>query len=185
MGIPAFSPDLIRNVALDVLAKRSEGIKQADLFRATESELMHHYIIPEHSIKNALWDLGDRFPKYVIKRKPSYREVWLFPADDLLRVAPITEILELPPTISDWEEAERDHKQSQLIDYNISGLNNKTIEIARFIEFSGIEENIRVLQQEGIDHMSPDEKETFFKLKLTLGLLKEVRNEVAHQRKLR
>ncbi|MDR9852953.1 hypothetical protein RJP21_04980 [Paenibacillus sp. VCA1] len=78
------TPDLIRDKALTVLVKHANGIKQADFFAEVEAVLSTEFVVHKHSVKNALWDLSDRFPEYVVKKKFTYRDVRLFPSSKLL-----------------------------------------------------------------------------------------------------
>jgi len=78
------TPDLIRDKALTVLVGHENGIKQADFFAEVEAVLSTEFVVHKHSVKNALWDLSDRFPEYVTKKKFTYRDVRLFPSSKLL-----------------------------------------------------------------------------------------------------
>lgn len=73
----------IRKKALEILMRHPKGIRQKELFDLTKKELR---ITDEHSIKNALWNLPDKFPHYAVKQRKSARNVIIHPTDELLQL---------------------------------------------------------------------------------------------------
>lgn len=180
-------PEMIRRVALDILSNRKEGIKQAELFRATEAFLSLHYIVPDHSIKNALWDLSDRYSDFVIKKKPSYREVWLYPSSKLIEESPIDlpEFAESVPYKRHFElesvvrevaatssyAADDDAQVSQLA----SILSFKVLDLGRYAEFSEIDGVISELMDQYSTKLRPKDLEKLVELRLLLRSIRSMR----------
>ncbi|MBY0023804.1 hypothetical protein J2W97_000810 [Paenibacillus jamilae] len=204
MHYPDLSPDLIREFALDILSGNPFGIKQSDLFKNTELLLSDHYLIPEHSIKNALWDISERFSNLVVKKKRSYREVYLYPTAKLREIAPLSDIYkdhyyneDGQPIFYDEVDTDGDRPLTDLqklmeerqerereVRLNLDSFNHKILELSRFIEFSEIFGLISSIQQEGMDELSPNEREAFYKAKFAVEQIKDVRNQIAHLGKL-
>lgn len=179
-------PEDIRLKALDILAGKKEGIKQAELFKKTESALLTNHIVPEHSIKNALWDISDRYSDFVIKKKASYREVWLYPTDELIAAAPLTQPSGLHFN-SEEEAAAFDEVVAEMSrhteDFKLkkSMLTARFMEAYRFIEFSDLLSIMAEVQLNYLNKLTPSEEETFFRMKFALKELREIRNEISHQ----
>lgn len=76
---PTPSPNQVRIVALEILQDHPAGIRLSDLYRKTETA-MRDFDINEHSVKNAVWDIDQKYPYDVIKKKNSERSVTLYPA---------------------------------------------------------------------------------------------------------
>lgn len=79
------TPEIIRESAIARLADYPEGIRQADLIAITEVEVSKKYTITEHAVKNAIWNLDEKFPDLVIKKKISHRNVIFLPTDNCIK----------------------------------------------------------------------------------------------------
>ncbi|MFD1267554.1 hypothetical protein ACFQ3Y_08975 [Paenibacillus motobuensis] len=69
------SPDIIRETAIEILKNQSKGMRQSDLFTITGTilESKGYQFDKEHSIKNALWNLQEKYPDIVEKRNVGKR----------------------------------------------------------------------------------------------------------------
>lgn len=175
------TPDTVREKALDILSGRREGIKQADLFKKTEAALSEKYIVPAHAVKNALWDLADRYENFVVKKKTSYRDVSLYPTDDLVQAAPVSSdsyLSKVEPMELSEDQAEYLAKMSSPYAQGIVKV--KFLELYGALEFSGILADMANIQLNHLKEMSPSELEQFFKLKTVLTDMRKLRNEIAH-----
>lgn len=154
------TPDLIRSTALDVLASRPNGVRQTNFFDDVEAALSGKYKIPQHSIKNALWDLNDRYPEFVIKKKLSYRDVRLFPTQRLLE--------ERGDSKTNWQDDILAYMETdEFKKIKLEMLRMKTEDLYRHIVFSemnGLLEEILYSDSS----FTPVELETLIAFKLTL-----------------
>lgn len=194
MATRHLTPDVVRETALDILASFPPytGIKQSALFKRTEAALEENYAVPKHAIKNALWDLADRFPDFVVKQKTSYREVAVFPTEQLKEAAPISASRygihyggpnESPetPVSYDYESESGVERAGDNGGYKTkqSVLSSKILEIYSMIEYSGILADMAEIQLNYLSEMNPSELERFFKLKSITAELRALRNDAA------
>lgn len=154
------TPDLIRNTALEVLSSRPNGIRQTNFFDDVEAALSGKFKIPKHSIKNALWDLNDRYPEYVIKKKLSYRDVRLFPTQRLLE--------EKGNSKEDWQDDILAFMETdEFKKLKLEMLMLKTEDLYRHIVFSEMSSLLEEILYSN-SSFTPVELETLIAFKLTL-----------------
>jgi hypothetical protein len=174
------TPDAIRQKALMKLAKSEMGIRQADLFKEVELELSYEFVIPDHAVKNALWDLPEKFPEYVVKTKLSYRNVILYPTKQLIDV--------IDKTFIETQTYDSRVLEAPVIDMRKTRntmLAYKVMEIHRFIEESEIFPLIIEIQQNYLKDMTISEIEALFGIKNSLDQLRQYRNQYVHMHNLR
>lgn len=189
------TPDDIREKALDILAGHRAGIKQADLFKKTETTLSADYVVPSHAVKNALWDLADRYESYVVKKKASYRDVWLYPTEALLEAVPLSSSYYRSSnasfTVEESNEAydaavdqlmkEKQKKDEEPLKLKQEVVAKKFLELYRHLEFSGILMDMADIQLNFLNQMTPSDQEDYFKLKFAFSELRRVRNNLVHK----
>lgn len=192
------TPDIIRETALNLLARNPGGIRQSDLFKLTEQEIAFDYSIEgEHTIRNAIWNLETKYPELVIKKKLSHRNVVLFPSNDLIhdyarkfkrrteeKIAEEQleyhidkELAESKKFVEEIKSAEeRGRIKSTLLGY-------KLMEIVRYIEMSEVDELLD-LSKKDIMFMDAESLEAAFTLKSVIEQLRKCRNLLVHKQKV-
>lgn len=164
------TPDIIRSTALKIIALHEEGVRQSQLFFDTKQALSSDYInVPITSIRNALWDLEKRFPEYVEKKKVSTRMALLYPTKKLTAMSK-----------DSGNDREYSIELADLRPVRLTMLINKILEIAHYIELSGIEELTEEVLVSYSSEINPNELEVIFGVRSAVKQLKNYRNAVAH-----
>lgn len=111
-------PEIIRTTALNILASRPEGVRLADLYKLTEKELETDFEIQEYDMRNALWNIEEKYPQLVTKKKLSPRNAVVQPTAKLIveisTQEPSDKYYELVDRIEEEERAERRSEGSEL-----------------------------------------------------------------------
>jgi hypothetical protein len=184
------TPDLIRNIAMFILAQYPEGIKQSELLKLTEIQVAQQYRYnKDHSIRNSLWDLEVKFPDLVIKKKLSPRNAILYPSDELLeqkRKSSVGLDKEVKSPYIEKIEGLIDKLASDEanVKKKLSDLSYKVVEISRFIDFVEVDKLINLDKFE-LQYLSVNEIEAIYSLKIALEQLRKSRNIFVHHEKLR
>jgi len=170
---------LIRKTALEVLAQYKNGIRQSDLIRKVEDTVKVNILLSEHTVRNAVWDLQDKYPDAVFKKKISHRNVLLFPTDALVEKYGS----DLPYDIKflDTSDVEIAAGAEDLALISHTGaLQYRLLDIFRYVEMSQIDSSVEEIFTNYHQKLSPNEVEQLLKLKTALREIREVRNYVAH-----
>jgi len=157
------TPDVIRDRGFTVLAQYPNGIRQTNFFTEVEAKLSTEFTVPPHAVKNSLWDLSDRYPEFVTKKKLSYRDVRLYPTERLLK--------ERRGNLDDFTEDVLRYSMSdefKLLRLHMLAL--KLQEMDRFILFSEMEGVLNEVIYEG-SILSPREMEALIGYKIALNNL--------------
>jgi hypothetical protein len=167
------TPDIIRDEALKILSEHRGGIRQSDLFKMTEAKVAFAYSVSEHSVKNALWDIAEKYPQFVEKKKISSRKVVLLPTDELIGKY---------DTLKTAAKAAADVvKEYPEIAFALTGrlLAHKFMDIMRYIELSEIDQFLELTKMD-YEHMTVQEIEATYGIKHALEQLRNYRNMIAH-----
>jgi translation elongation factor EF-1beta len=169
------TPELIRQTALNELAKNIAGIKQAELIRQVEAFLSYDFDLTAYSVRNAVWNLSDVFPEYVIKKKLSYRSVLLFPTESLIEaVRSVNEdMVTVDARVAEAPTINKPKAYSAMLGF-------KVMDIARYVEFSEIEDLINELIEVHSRDINIRDLELAFGMKKILEELRRYRNKIAH-----
>jgi|GEM_PF-3908564 len=155
---PIPSPAEIRKIAVEIVHDHPAGIRLSDLYRKT-SDALRDARINEHSVKNALWDLDQKFPNEVYKKKNSERRVTLFPTLD--------RYLNLPTV----QEDSAPYKAGRDITLDIGVL--KILDVVRHIEISDFDVAIN-LEEEDKDILSIEQIQAISQFKSAIDQIKRV-----------
>ncbi|WP_153979275.1 hypothetical protein [Paenibacillus xylanilyticus] len=157
------TPDYIRDVAVSILRDFEMGIKQSDLWREVETFLVDSdYVVNQHTIKNALWDLEAH--RDVLKVKRSSNNVELFPIRD-----DQTEEYDYDEA---WEESVNDRAIGSL--RNLSGM---LTAVSVEIQNSSIRAKLAETQSFYMKHYSPEAVEAITNLEIALELMEKSFNK--------
>ncbi|KAF6658916.1 hypothetical protein ACT3XG_14935 [Paenibacillus polymyxa] len=173
------TPEHVRRTALRLLAQFPSGIKQADLMRETELELSFDYVIPEHLIKNSLWNLADSFPEYVEKRKVSYRNVFLFPTNELF------EFIRKAHPKFDRDGKNKKPSPPEKKNLLMGMVTYGAVTIQGAIQDANINEAIIEIQQNYLKELTIQEIEAIVSLKHTIEQFNNLRDKLVHMQSLR
>lgn len=179
------TPEKIRRTGLRMLSAHPEGMRLAELFKETELELGFDYVIPEHSIKNALWNIVENYPEYVEKKKLSYRNVLLYPKKELIDLMisaygtreDINKVNEVKEAVASYNVASQGIRQTLLT--------MKVMDIYRYIEQSELEDLLLEIQENDFKLLTVQEIEAIVGIKNSVAQLKNYRNQLAHGQSLR
>lgn len=170
--MPEANPEVIRNAGLKLLADFPSGVKQADLFAMAHGYLeASGYQLKDHSTRNALYNLEEKFPEYVIKKKMSYRNVVLIPTNELINRHKSTE--DTVPDSIEFTPSEENEYRLTAITYALS-------EMLRTHELSGNDKMLSDIFDTGFEGLSAFEIEAIVGLKHSLDGLKKWRNAFMH-----
>ncbi|SDC87510.1 hypothetical protein SAMN05428987_3136 [Paenibacillus sp. CF095] len=156
------TPDYIRDVAVSILRNFEMGIKQSDLWREVETLLVDSdYVVNQHTIKNALWDL-ESHRDTVMKVKKSSNNVELFPkSDDQIEEYDYDEA---------WEESVNDRAKGSL--RNLSGL-------LAAVEIQNLSIRAKLVETQSLymNHYSPEAVEAITNLEIGLEIMEKSFNK--------
>jgi len=179
------SPEVIRRLGLRILRSHPEGIRQADLIKETELELAFDHVVPKDSVRNALWNLEVEFSPYVIKKKTSYRHVFLFPTEELQKLIDETfinaPIVITPKSLKDEIKALADQSR----EVRRKKLSLKVFDLYEAIENSGIEKMLQETQESDFRAMTVQEIEALVGIKNAISQFNQYRNQLVHSQSLR
>jgi|GEM_PF-4543670 len=196
--------EIIRRVALKILAEHHEGVRSTTLKMYTEQQL-GKYIPPDThksrgKFRSAIWNLDEKYPDYVRKESPRPKLTIFYPTDKLKKEWDAIEIPDLEELKQ--EEMVRKQKTSEMLsqyiyyhtivakepisDYitkpNIMEIISETMNTLHdWLGTSGIYELIKEAIEQR-DSLSDDEVEALFRLRFCLDLITKYRKELLHKK---
>ncbi|MBE3649146.1 hypothetical protein [Paenibacillus polymyxa] len=161
MKLKLTTQDKVRDLAVRVLDKHPEGLRQVELFKLVGDEMVSKGInFSDSIIKNSLWNLDKTRSEHVIKKQVAPRNVLLFPKD-------VSEFEAALTTYED-QEAEEDIEYAVARSRLFHTVLPLVYKLQKEVETSYLVEEISRLLDTS-DHFSREQLEVLFKLMSTFS----------------